>query len=296
MLELFIAGLVVGGNLVLITSGFAIVYATTKTFHIAHGLAYGVAGYLAWTLNVAGGLPLWLAALIALPFVALLGAAIERWVYEPLRDARASELATFTASFGLLVAGLAVVQLIWGGTTLTYTLPPERPTFRILTARVTDLQLATIATALASLVLLAWIDRRTRVGLAIKCVASNSTRAALLGVPVRRIHYLAFALGSALVVPAAVIDGCRFGLDPGRGLQVILLAMVAQLIGGVGNLAGGVVASILIGLASTLPLQWIDPRWQNLLIFAVLFIVLLVRPRGLFAGQPLRRFDARPAA
>lgn len=291
-LSLLISGLILGSSLALVTSGFSIIYATTGTFHIAHGLMYGVAGYTAFTFNVSWlHRPLVLAAILAAVITAVVGVLVEAFIYRPLKRRGANELAVFVASFGILVAGLATVQIIWGDTPKSYDISPMRSVVVVGDTFITDLQLATMGAAVAMFVLLAIIDRRTGFGLAMKSVAGNRKRAALLGVNVRLVEYRAFALGSSLVIPAAVLDGAQYGLSPTRGLQVVLLAIVAQIVGGLHGVTSGIAASYLIGLAGSLPLLYVDPKWQNSIIFSLLLIVLLFRPQGLFTPGAVRRYE-----
>lgn len=291
-LSLLISGLILGSSLALVTSGFSIIYATTRTFHIAHGLMYGVAGYMTFTFNACWlHLPLVFAAILAAVITAVVGVLVEAFVYRPLKRRGANELAVFVASFGVLVAGLATVQIIWGDTPKSYDISPLRSVVVVGDTRITDLQLGTMCAAVAMLALLAVIDRRTGFGLAMKSVAGNRKRAALLGVNVRLVEYGAFALGSALVIPAAVLDGAQYGLSPTRGLQIILLAIVAQIVGGLHGVISGIAAAYVIGLAGSLPLLYIDPKWQNSIIFSLLLVVLLLRPQGLFTRGAVRRYE-----
>lgn len=292
MLDFFVSGLIVGSDLALITVGVALIYNTTRVFHFAHGLVVVLSAYTAYTLNSAG-LPLWLAAIAAVPVAMAAGMLCEAPLYRAIRARHGGPLALFTASFGLLVIGTSAVQIVWGPTPRRYDIAHVGESFHFFGARVTTLELVTVATALVLLVAAGWVLSRSRVGLRMRAVASNLERAHLLGLRPKRVYLMTFALGSALAVPGAVLHTARFGVEPQVGLRVILLAVVALILAGIGNTAGAIVSAYLVGLVSTVPLQYIDPRWSQTLVFLVLLAVLLVRPTGIFGETQARRYEMR---
>jgi branched-chain amino acid transport system permease protein len=108
--------------------------------------------------------------------------------------------------------------------------------------------------------------------------------AVTVGIDVPQLRYLVFVIGSMTLGVAAVLNSLDVGVSPGMGLSVVLIAAVAAIIGGASGIFGGVAGGFLIGAIQSMGVMWIDPRWQNLMIFSVLIIVLVVKPTGLFGS------------
>lgn len=293
MIALLMSGLALGSTIVLLAVGFSIVYNTTRVFHFAHGFIFTFAGYSAVTLNVELGVPLLLASLLAVVPAAIVGMACETLVYRPMRNRDASALSLFTASFGILVAGSAIIQMIWGPTSKRLDLPSgASDTVAVLGTFVTKYEIWTIALAVLLLVVVVVVLNRTSTGLFLRAVSSNTERSYLIGLKPMRVYLMALAIGSALTVPAAVLSTARFGIEPAAGFRLILLVVVAQVVGGLGSIPGAILASYVVGLTATLPLLVIDPKWSQAVVFLLLFLVLILRPHGLLGEREARRYEA----
>lgn len=293
MTALLMSGLALGSTIVLVAVGFSIVYNTTRVFHFAHGFIFTFAGYVTLTLNVELGLPIVVASLLAVIPTAIVGMACEALVYRPMRERNASALSVFTASFGILVAGSAIIQMIWGPTSKRLDLPSgASDTVEVFGTFVTKYEIWTVALAVAFLVVVVLVLNRTPVGLLLRAVSSNTERSYLIGLKPGRVYMIALAIGSALTIPAAVLSTARFGIDPSAGFRLILLVVVAQVVGGLGSIPGAILASYVVGLTATLPLLVIDPKWSQAVVFLLLFVVLILRPHGLLGESEARRYEA----
>jgi branched-chain amino acid transport system permease protein len=283
LLQLLVNGVALGGLYALVAVGFALIYGSTRVFHFAHGSAYLLAAYsYYWALAVAG--TAWPIALVAATVVAtLFGLAVERWVYRPMRGGRQSFLTVFVASFGVFVAVENAVLLAFGSR--FYTLPSSLSrVFELGPVVVSPVDLLSIAGSAVLLILLHLFLTRTGTGLALRAMADNPELLNGVGLDRNRYARIAFALGSALSAPAAVLASYVAGLTPGMGSSAMLIALAATIVGGVGSLAGAALGALLLGVAENVGIWRLPANWREAIAFAVLLVFLLVRPSGVLGA------------
>jgi len=155
-----------------------------------------------------------------------------------------------------------------------------------LGARVSALQIAILATTVLLMGALFWLIQRTRVGIALRAVSQDRTMASLVGIPVDRAISITFMLGSALAAAGGVMISMYQGvLRFDSGYQIGLKAFIAAVFGGIGNIPGAVLGGILLGLVEDATSLWIRSEWKNVTAFAILVLVLLLRPRGILGER-----------
>src|SRR5262249_43899842 len=134
-----------------------------------------------------------------------------------------------------------------------------------------------------------WFITGTRTGKAIQALSSNPDLADVVGIDVGRLYLVVFAVGSALAGVAAALLSLDLGVRPGIGFTVILFASISMIIGGVGHLPGAALGGFLLGLLQSLSVWFLPLAWQDVVVFGLLFLFLLLRPQGLFGQQLLTR-------
>lgn len=280
LLSLAVLGVTLGSMNALIAVSFSMIYNVTHIFHLAHGASFTVGAYLIYWLSAAVGLPLFAAVLVSLLLVALFGVAIEFGLYRPLRRAQAMSMILFLGSFGVLIVAEGLAGLVFGTEVLRF---PD------LSLEQVSLGSVTITTAnaamLASWVLIAGVIvylARSRSGRFLRAVGDSPRVSAALGIPLDRYIILSFALGSALVVPAAFLYGWAQGLTPGMGLGAILIGSAASIIGGRHGLLPGAIVALSLGIIQAMLVAVVPTGWHEGFTFAVLLAALLVRPQGIF--------------
>lgn len=283
-MQTLLNGLSAGAGYALLAFGFGLVYFTTGVFHFAHGAAFALAGYSCWLLGERAGLPWLLAGAGALLVAAATGLAVEVWLYRPLRRRRASSDVLFLTSLGAYT--LSANALAWACGhdakvlsrlgSHSFVLRPGSPPL-VLTAA----SAATLATAALLFAGLAWLLLRTRFGLAVRAYAANPTLAQVLGIDEPRLLALVAALGAGLGGVAALCQAADIGVSPDMGLTAVVTGAVAVVVGGVGSLPGTALAGLLLGLLQHAGRQALGARWEEACTFALLLVVLLLRPRGL---------------
>ena len=282
--QLVLNGLVSGATYALLAVGFAIIYNCTRIFHIAHGAVFTFAGYALYVVAVQFGAGYWLAVPLAIVSAALLGIAMEVAIYRPLRVMGGGGNSALIASLGM--ASLIQALLTIGFGTDTRTLREGAlQSFTFDGLAVTGLHVANMLTVIVIFPLLQLFLSRTRHGMAIRALADNPALAAAQGIDPGRTYILVYGLGSALAAIAALLVTFDLGVRPDMGFNVVFLAVVAVIIGGVGYLPGALLGAFALGLLQQISTWQIDTAWQNGVTFGVLMLFLIARPQGIFGSR-----------
>lgn len=282
-LQQVLNGLMLGSIYALLALGYTMVYGVLKLINFAHGDILMIGAYLglvAATRLETGLLP---TMLLAMAGCALIGMLIERFAYRPLRNAP-----TLTA----LITAMGVSLFLENAGILTVGANPQAfprdvlmPEFRLdLPAGlppITNRQVFIVVTALVLMGLLYAMVSHTRMGKAMRAVAFDKDAARLMGIPVNRVISFTFALGSALAAAGGILYSLYYGsLTPQMGIYPGLKAFVAAVLGGIGSVPGAMLGGVLLGFTeATFAYYW--STWRDALAFALLIVVLLVRPQGI---------------
>lgn len=285
LLNLAVIGLTVGSLYALIATSFALVYNMTGVFHLAHGGVFTVGAYLLYVLFAMLGIPLAVALAITCLLTALFGAGIEAWIYRPLRRAKASEMILFLSSVGALIVIEGVAGLLFGTEVRILDPLPQLP-LRLGPLTVSTVHLAMLGSWLPIWAAILWLAR-SRSGRFLRAIGDAPQVAILLGLPKDRLFLMSFAVGSALAAPAAMLYIWYRGLTPYMGLNALLIAAAAVLIGGRRGLLPGAITAVALGLLQSLVVAFVPTGWEEGVAFFFLLLALLVRPQGIF-GYALR--------
>jgi branched-chain amino acid transport system permease protein len=291
-LQQLINGLALGSIYALIALGYTMVYGVLRLINFAHGDVYMLgtfAGYYtALRLGFSEVNPSWLQAavvlLAAMLLCAVVGLAIERLAYRPIRQA--SRLTALITAIGVSLFLENLGQIVFGANPRFFPqlLPPGQfPVYGA--ARITTPDLAILGASLLLTVGLHQLVHRTAFGRAMRAVAHDLDTARLMGIDTNRIIALTFALGSALAAAAGILVALRYPkFDPLIGITTGLKAFIAAVLGGIGNVTGAVLGGVIIGLAETMATGYLPAAlnpYKDAVAFAILVTVLLVRPTGL---------------
>lgn len=290
MAQFLFNGLVAGFAYALLALSFALIYTPTRFFHFAHGVIYTAGAYFMLTFYVRAKLPFAVALLLAVLATSLLGMTMDLVIYRPLRRKYASGLVLLIASMGLYIALQNVISLVFGDETKTLRGGEVMVGYNILGARITPIQLC-IVLASATITTLCWaVIRFTRWGRALRAVANDAELALAAGIDADRVILGAFALGSALAAVAAILVAFDVDMTPTMGMNALMMAVVAMIVGGVGSIHGAALGGVLLGLAQHLGVWKISSQWQDAIAFVILVAFLLVRPQGIL-GRPLKKVN-----
>ena len=274
-------GLIIGAFYVLMALGLSLILNLSNVINFAHGGFLVIGGYLAYTITPYVGF--WGALVLAPPITALIGIVVERVLIRPLysRDPLYGLLLTFGLAF-MFEDG---TRFIWGAQGKPVTIPailaqPVSYEFFFITGfRVFMVAVVVIAVALLFVLL-----RYTRLGMRIRAGTLDLETVASLGINVRLLRSLNFAVGIFLAGLSGVLAAGQLGLEPTMGTGLLMPSFVAIIVGGIGSLPGTLCGGLLIGLASGLTAVFM-PAASEAVIYVLMAIVLLVRPRGLFGEE-----------
>ena len=281
ILQLLLGGLQTGAVYALTAAGFALIFGATRVFHVAHGAAFALAGYaflLAWN----AGWPAALAVAAAVGAAVLFGIGMERLVYRPIQRHEGSFFTVFVAAFGVSIVVQNLIGMLAGRGFANVDTPLSRAAEVLPEVFLAQVFWVALGTAAALFLALGAFLSRTHAGVALRALAQNPDLLRAYGLSSSRLSVLAFALGSALAAPAAVLTAMTTGLNEAIGNHVMLISMAATIVGGVGSLRGAAVAGLLLGVAESLVLTVLDTQWAEAASFLVLFGFILFRPTGLF--------------
>jgi branched-chain amino acid transport system permease protein len=282
-LDALIQGMLLGGIYALFALGLSLVFGIMRFVNLAHGDFIILAAFVVLALSAKSGLSLAAATLVAIPVMFALGYAIQRLVFERVLcdDMMPPLLVTFGVSVviqnGLLLIFGADSQRLQAGDLESYSLS-VLPGLNIGLA-----PLVGLVAAIGVIGLLQLLFYHTSIGRAFRATADSPEIAQLVGIRHRHTYAIAVGLSLAVSVIAAVALGMRANFDPSIGPARLLYAFEAVAIGGLGNLWGTLVGGVVVGVAQTLGAR-INPEWQILAGHLAFLIVLIFRPRGLFAG------------
>jgi branched-chain amino acid transport system permease protein len=289
LLQLVLNGIVTGCLYAVLAISFAVIYAPTKTFHFAHGSVYVYAGYFLYQFAMPWGWPLPAAIVAAIVAAALLGVLVDRVVYTPLRRGGAGVMEILLSAFGSFIVLQNVLLLIWKSDPRTVRAPEILKNgipFGMLT--LTPLDLITVAAAGVVLGGVAVFIRTTRLGKAMRALENDPEVAVMVGISTGRVRMAAFFLGSALVAVAAMLTALDKGLEPTIGVNALLVAVVAMIVGGVGSFPGAALAGFFLGVVENLGIWQIPSEWKSTITFTVLAVFILFRPTGFFGHRVAR--------
>jgi branched-chain amino acid transport system permease protein len=288
VLTQLLMGLTVGVNLVLVATGLTLVFGMMGVINFAHSALFMLGAYAGLVVATRLG-SFWLALLLAPIALGLIGAAIERGLLRPLRVRFPdSHLLPLLLTFGLGLFFEGAAKVVWGADIVSLD-KPAALAGAVHLGRITFPTYWLFALlAAAGLAVLVWlVVERTPLGLSIRAATQDATMAAVLGVDVRRLTTIVFALGSALAAAAGVILGTMTSLSPQMGGGIVLDAFIAIVIGGLGSFTGAIVGSLLLGQVQSFGVA-LFPAFHTPLVFLVMAVVLVLRPSGLFGGGARR--------
>ena len=287
LVQQLINGLNLGCLYALIAIGYTLVYGILRLINFAHGDVLMVATYFAYFGVIQFAIPWWLASLGAMGLTALLGVAIDRGAYLPVRQApRISALIT-AIGVSFLLENLGLV--LFGGRPKAFYRPPE---WGVLYSwgevRLLSLSIWTLVITLILLVLVFGLIYKTKLGMAMRAVSRDRETVELMGVPVNRVISLTFAVGSALAAAGGILWAMKYPqINPLMGIIPGLKAFVAAVLGGIGNVVGAVLGGLLLGMVEILVVAFLPSMagYRDALAFALLIVILLVKPTGILGER-----------
>ena len=280
-------GLSLGSVYAIIALGYTMVYGIAKMLNFAHGDIIMVGAYIALLSMTQAGMPPAAAVLAAVVVCTVLGVVIERIAYKPLRNA-SSSLAVLITAIGVSYLLQNLALLIFGANPQTFSsvITWKGITLAGGSLSISGVTIVTIAVCIVIMIALVAFVQKTKPGQAMRAVSEDKGGAQLMGINVDGTIALTFAIGSALAAIAGVLLCSAYpSLTPYTGAMPGIKAFVAAVFGGIGSIQGAFIGGLLLGIIEILGRAYISSQMADALVFAVLIIVLLVKPTGLLGKQ-----------
>lgn len=285
-----INGVSLGSIYAVIALGYTMVYGIAKMLNFAHGDVIMVGAYIVFALTSYAGANPYLALVISMAACTLLGMAIERFAYKPLRGA--SPLAVLITAIGVSYFLQDMALLIFGSQAKSFTSIVKLPALTLAGGKIT-ISAETIVTIIVSLIIMVSLTlfvNKTKPGRAMLAVSEDKGAAQLMGVNVNATISLTFAIGSGLAAVAGVLLCSAYPtLSSQTGAMPGIKAFVAAVLGGIGSIPGAVIGGVLIGIIEILSRSYISSQMADAIVFAVLIIVLLVKPTGILGKKYIEK-------
>ena len=286
ILQFITNGLITGILYSLLAIGFALVYNTTKIFHIAAAGIYVFAAYMFWFFVAKAELPIVMAALVAVVLTMLLSILSELCVYRPLKDKNASFNVAMIASIGAMTVIINTIAMCFGNETKVVENAILQPLiFGDIIITTPQKFQATIG--LTVLVAFMIILQRTNWGLRLQALSADETLFETLGYDTKATRIMVFGASGAFIAIASCLTVYDVGLDPNMGMSILISSIVAMIIGGVGKFSTCILGGLTLGLLQSLTVYQFASNWQNAVTFVILLIFLFLRPQGI-AGYKQR--------
>lgn len=280
-LQLLASGLQTGVLYALTAAGFALIFGATKIFHVAHGATFVVAGYTFYELHQLG---IWwpVSTIAAFAAAILFGLAMAVFIYRPIQRSEGSFFTVFVAAFGVSIAVQSLIQYFFGRGTVTVSTPLTRATEVIDGLFLPPIFWVSIIVAIVLFAIMFLFLEKRHAGLGLRALSENPSLLEAFGLDSKKLTILAFAIGSALVVPAAILTAASIGIQPATGHTVMLLSLAATIVGGIGSVRGAALAGLLLGVIESLVITVVETQWSAAVSFLILFAFIIFRPNGIF--------------
>ena len=285
-IQYLVNGLSMGSVYAIIALGYSMVYGIAKMLNFAHGDVIMVGAYVSFCATSYLGLPGWASVVLSCVVCTVLGVLIEGLAYKPLRQA--GPLAVLITAIGVSYLLQNAALLLFGSQQMAYPTLVKLGSFSVGGVQVDGITVLTLAvTAVLMAALTLFIDK-TKLGKAMRAVSEDKDAATLMGISVDRTITLTFAIGSALAAFASMFYGMTYVyIKPTTGAMPGIKAFTAAVFGGIGSIPGAMLGGILLGLIEQMSKTYISTLWADAIVFAVLVVVLVVKPTGLL-GKPMQ--------
>ena len=287
MLTQFIAnGLISGMIYAVLSLGFALVYNTTKIFHIAYAVLYMISGYFLFGFFNLLGMEYWLSAVLSVLLTVVISILFDITVYSPLIKRNADLNVLLISSLGIMIIVINLIALFFGNETkIIRNEIAKSISFNHII--LTYPQLFQLGISLLLIVMFFIIIRYTKLGIIIRAIKNDEELAKVQGVDIKRFRIILFGLSGFFAAVAGVLTAQDIGIDPYIGMPMLLNAVVALIIGGIGRFAAPVLGGLILGVLQALVIWKFSANWQEAITFVLLILFLVFRPQGIL-GKKIR--------
>ncbi len=278
--QLLTNGVIAGSIYAMFAVGLALVYGVFRFINFSHGELITWGAYLTLMFSASPfSFPLYFAIVPAILITICIGLAQDRFVYRPLRQS--NPIAILIASVGLSYMLRNVIRLCWGSDMQTYDLPLSVG-IQFWGIYVTRIQILMMVSALLFFCILYFLLTKTLLGKSLRAVSDDMELSAIMGINMKKVARTIWVLSSVFAASGGILLALDTNLDPMMGVNSLIKAFAAVLLGGAGNVWGALIGGLFIGIAENLSVAFISPDYKDFISYALIFILLLFKPRGIF--------------
>jgi branched-chain amino acid transport system permease protein len=280
--QIVLNSLIAGAIYTLITLGFNLIYWITKFFNIAYGIFAVIGAYTVFFLFKIQGFNLYFSVFSGILLAGISGYLSDRFIFLPLRRRNGSRLIMFVASLGLFTAFQAFIAMVFSSNfqILTKTFEAQR-SYQVFGGVITDIHILIMVTVVVIMTAFGLYGKKTTFGKSVKAVGDDEEVAKIIGIDTNRVIGYVFFVSSAIAGLGGILVGFDTGLMPTMGMDLLLKGVISSIIGGVGNVYGGVLGAFLLGFVENFGVWKIAGQWKDAIAFGLLILFLLFRPRGI---------------
>ena len=276
-------GVAIGCVYILLATGLNIIFGVMKLVNFAHGQLLMIGAFLTWTISFMAGINAYVSILISMFVVALMGVGVERLTFR--RVLGTDKLNEIFISLGLIYIFENIAILVWGVNSKQVVSPFYGLSLSFQGVSITYDRVIAVFVVIAALAAFGILMKKTKIGLAMRATSQKNTTAMLMGINVERVYMLTFAIGAALAAVAGGLYGIIFSFDYQVGAMPTIIAFAIIIMGGLGSIKGAIVGGLLYGIAEQLATLFLGGIWGSAVAFAMLIIVLIIRPSGIFGEK-----------
>jgi branched-chain amino acid transport system permease protein len=276
-------GVAIGSIYVLLATGLNLIFGVMKLVNFAHGELLMLGAYVSYSVTTGLGLDVYLSILVSMGVIALVGLGVERLAFR--RVLGADKLNEIFVSLGLILIFDNAAVLIWGENSKLLTSPFKGMGLQLGDVFLRYDMLIAFGFVVAILVGLLFLINKTKIGMAMRATSQKSQAAMLMGINIEHIYIFTFVLGAALAGAAGTLFGVIFPFNPYIGALPTIKTFAIIILGGLGSIKGAIVGGLLFGIAENLASATLGGIWGDAVAFALLIIVLVLRPEGLFGEK-----------
>jgi len=282
IIQLVIYGVVLGSIITLGAIGVSLIFSILRFAHFAHGDLMTLGAYFAFVGVVGLDIPMPVVFLPALAATALAAVGIDKVLYRFLR--KSSPIIMLISSVGTALMLRSMIQIIWGPDNQIYRTGIEMP-LRFAGFQIKPDQITIVIGTLVLVALLHLYFHKTRMGKAMRAMADNMDLAKISGIHTEKVIFWTWVIGALLAAAGGIFLGIDTRLNPIMGWRLLLPVFAAAILGGIGSFWGAIVGGYVIGIAQELSTLFISPAYKPAVAFAIMVLMLVIRPRGLFRGK-----------
>ncbi|MDQ5968884.1 MAG: branched-chain amino acid transport system permease protein [Patescibacteria group bacterium] len=283
--QLVVNSIIAGAIYSMVALGFNLIYGTAKFFDLGYGVLTAVGGYAVFYFSKTLGLDIYLSILLGVFIAGLIGFIVEKLVYKKLRAKKASSMVFMVAALGVMTAIQAIIAILFSSQFQVFPKSINTETYNIFGGIITGVQAIIFISGIVIMIALVLVLKFTKFGRAIRAVSDDEEVSKIVGIDTDKIISKVFFIGSAIAGLTGILVGFDTGIEPTMGFSLLLKGVIASIIGGVGNIYGGVLGAFFLGFIENFGIWKISGEWKDAISFAVLILFLLLRPQGIFGKK-----------